>query len=97
MNRIESQQPRLVPVTTLAPTVLPFNLSGAANEGAETSALSEDAVSFSDEAVLRSQTTAPRFHLISRIRDEINAGAFETPQRIEGTVDRLLDILGYVP
>ncbi|KAA0222906.1 MAG: hypothetical protein EDS66_04690 [Planctomycetota bacterium] len=66
MNRIESQQPRLVPVTTLAPTVLPFNLSGAANEGAETSALSEDAVSFSDEAV-------------------------------EGTVDRLLDILGYVP
>ncbi|MCG3130997.1 MAG: hypothetical protein FLDDKLPJ_01772 [Phycisphaerae bacterium] len=96
MNRIETQQPQLTPVTALAPTVLPFSLSSVLREGAETT-LSADAASFSDEAVLRAQNTAPRFHLISRIRDEINAGAFETPQRIEGTVDRLLDILGYAP
>ncbi|GIK16415.1 MAG: hypothetical protein BroJett003_13790 [Planctomycetota bacterium] len=96
MNRIETQQPQFTPVTALAPTVLPFSLPSVVRDGAETTS-STDAASFSDEAILHAQNMAPRFHLISRIRDEINAGAFETPQRIEGTVDRLLDILGYVP
>lgn len=40
----------------------------------------------------------PRFRLptmrISDIRAEIRAGTFVTPERLRGTVERLLDILG---
>jgi hypothetical protein len=95
MNRIDAEQ--LSPAHALVSSVLPFTRTKPAGvqaaEPVETGPV--DAISFSDEGVQRSAATAPRFNLISRIRDEIDAGAFETPRRIEGTVDRLMDVLGY--
>ena len=35
-----------------------------------------------------------RIATTTAIRAEIEAGTYETPQRIEGTVERLLDVIG---
>lgn len=31
---------------------------------------------------------------VQAVREEIQAGTYETPERINGTVDRLLDVIG---
>jgi len=54
-----------------------------------------DAVEISDEAsgLSMASQAKPRFALITRIRDEIEHQSFETPERIEGTVERLLELV----
>lgn len=37
--------------------------------------------------------TPPRAEKIAQIRQAIQDGAYETPERLEGTLDRLMDVL----
>lgn len=60
-------------------------------------ARAEDRVEISDTgyALLRAaEESSLRIARVRAIRVEIDAGIYETPERIEGTVSRLLDILG---
>lgn len=55
-----------------------------------------DQVEISDEGLALSRAVDHSTHRIMRIaaiRDEIRSGEYETPERIEGTVDRLLRVL----
>ena len=56
-----------------------------------------DTVEVSAAGLALSQTdvhTCLRFAQICRIRAEIKAGTFVTPERIDGTVARLLEVIG---
>ena len=57
----------------------------------------EDTVELSAAGLALSQTdvhTCLRFARICSIRAEIKAGTFVTPERIDGTVARLLEVIG---
>ncbi|MCC7292710.1 MAG: hypothetical protein IT449_11685 [Phycisphaerales bacterium] len=94
MNRIEThllaRVPFVLPMPAAAPQTRPL-----ADSGPALTEPSADAVEFSDHASALSQRAAPpRFSKISRLRDQIESGSFETKTRIEGTVARLADLLG---
>ncbi len=60
-------------------------------------AVDVDTVQFSDVGRSLSAAMAESSFRIARVaavREEIDRGTYETSQRIEGTVDRLLDVLG---
>ena len=46
-----------------------------------------------DRLARRLRSGTIRWDLVSRVRREIQEGTFETPERIEATVDKLLDEL----
>lgn len=55
-----------------------------------------DQVEFSQEALALSRAVSDstrRIMRIAAIRDEIRAGTFETNQRVDGTVDSILQLL----
>ena len=55
-----------------------------------------DIVEISTAAILAARVhdmPEVRSDLIARIRDEIAAGSYETEERIDGTIDRLMDDL----
>jgi len=55
-----------------------------------------DQVEFSQEALALSRAVSDstrRIMRIAAIRDEIRAGTYETTQRVEGAVDRILKLL----
>ena len=57
-----------------------------------------DRVEISDLARFMGQlhgTSMVRFGLVERVRAEIEAGSYETPERINATVDILMEELGY--
>ncbi len=57
----------------------------------------EDTVEFSDFGrALAEATEQSTFRLarVRAVRDEIARGDYETPERLRGTIDRLLDVLG---
>ena len=59
--------------------------------------IAEDTVEFSTFGrALAEATEQSTFRLarIRAVRDEIARGDYETPERIRGTIDRLLDVLG---
>ncbi len=81
------------------PPIVPNLRIRGASAGAEVESSSgpaEDRVEISDVAQMMSKLRSLpeiRQDLVNQIRGEIEAGTFETPQRIEGTVDALLDEL----
>ena len=55
-----------------------------------------DVVEISAAAILAAKVhelPEVRMNLVDRIKGEIAAGTYETPERIDGTVDRLMDEL----
>ena len=81
------------------PSIVPTTRLGGASAGAEVEAGSgpaEDLVEISDVAQMMSKLRSLpeiRQDVVNQIRGEIEAGTFETPERIEGTVEILLDEL----
>jgi hypothetical protein len=60
--------------------------------------LVEDMVELSPAGLALSRAgvqSPPRLARISEVRAAIKAGTFETPERMNGTVERLLEILGW--
>ncbi|QDU88149.1 hypothetical protein Pla175_15200 [Pirellulimonas nuda] len=53
-----------------------------------------DKLEISEAARAASQSTGVRSDLVARIRSEIASGSYETPQKIDSAVERLLDQLG---
>ncbi len=87
-------------VTPAAIANLPFVGQTPADLGvaqrSATGRLDRDTFEFSDEGVALARATALSTLRIARmaaIRDEIHNNRYETPARINGTVDRLLDVL----
>ena len=87
-------------VTPAAIANLPFAGQRPADLGvAQKSAMGRfdpDTFEFSDEGVALARATALSTLRIARmaaIRDEIHNNIYETPARINGTVERLLDVL----
>ncbi len=53
-----------------------------------------DKLEISEAARAASENTGVRSDLVARIRSEIAGGTYETPQKIDAAVERLLDQLG---
>ena len=73
------------------------NLGTAITAGATTEASGVDSVEISRAGRLLARTEDMSSYQIARlraIRVEIEIGTFETPERLSGTVDRLLDVIG---
>lgn len=82
---VQAEQTPRVATATLATTAG----SAAVREEPDTLELSPRA-----EAVARAvQQSTQRLARTAAIREEIASGTFERPERIEGTVDRLMDLL----
>ncbi len=47
-----------------------------------------------EAAVQATESTGVRQDLVARIRQQIDAGSYETPEKLERAVDRLLDQIG---
>lgn len=94
MTPIESQVSLLSPLSYIPP----LSSSGGGDIASSatlltTSECSGDVAEFSEQSVAAADAT-PRFSRVWALRNEIQSGSFETPQRIEGTVDRLMNVLG---
>lgn len=96
MSPIEFQAPAQLPLTFIPPVpVASATVADSSTWTVSTLDASGDVAEFSDESLSVARADAvPRFARVRVLRDEIEAGIFETPQRIAGTVDRLMSVLG---
>ena len=77
---------------------LRLRLSARKEGGAQAGEARIDRVEISDLARFMGQlhgTSVIRHGLVERIREQIEAGTYETPERINATVDILMRELGY--
>ncbi len=87
VNGIQPNMPpqSVQPATPVAPQAAPAQTAGVS-----------DVVEISTTAALAAkvhQIPDVRADLVARIKQEIEAGTYETPEKIEATVERLLDDL----
>lgn len=77
------------------PTVSPFETRSAhaPNESRRPPADTVEFSKFGEALALASRESTLRIAQIRAVRAEIENGTFETKERINGTVDRLLDVL----
>ncbi len=71
----------------------PHTLRGPHRQAAP-SQPSVDKLEISEAARAASQSAGARSELVARIRSEIAGGTYETPQKIDAAVERLLDQMG---
>lgn len=62
----------------------PKNSASTGRDTVELSAAAKMAAKIQDGSVVRTD-------LVERVRNEIDAGTYETPERIDATVDRLME------
>ena len=80
--------------TDWRPASLPMATPGAPVPAAEPEADSLELTPFAKAMLDVTGGSSFRAARINAIRGEIEAGIFETPQRLQGTVSRLIDVLG---
>lgn len=80
------------PSVRLSPTALPRPVSSTPT----TRSINDDRIkvsSFGDALTRAVETSSLRIAQTRAIRAEIVAGTYETPERIHGTVERILDVI----
>lgn len=77
------------------PSVKPTGRAAGAQKTDATSSLNTtDELTLSSEAQAISSTSEVRLDKVNQIKQQIAAGTYETPEKLEAALDRLLDQLG---
>lgn len=74
----------------------PQAVRGSAAQGADGAAAASDQldISAAADAAAAAAEGDVRSDLVARVRQEIAAGSYETPERLDGAIERLLDEIG---